>query len=198
MPLKDPEARRTYNAARYQQRRGIQRAYAAAYRSANLEQRRDYQAAYYAERREELKAKVKRYRTNNRDKVRVSKAAYANTPAGKIGGNLRRRLLMAIKRGSRVGSAIRDLGCSVPAFKAWIEGQFHPWMTWENWGVTTWHLDHIIPLSSFDLSDPEQFKRAMHYSNYQPLPAAENNRKHARLDYPRPNLPCVVLLGDLV
>jgi 5-methylcytosine-specific restriction endonuclease McrA len=58
--------------------------------------------------------------------------------------------------------------------KAHLEAQFKEGMSWENWGVSGWHVDHIIPLSSFDLSDEKQLKKAVHYSNLQPLWAADN------------------------
>jgi hypothetical protein len=32
-------------------------------------------------------------------------------------------------------------------------------MTWENYGVKGWHIDHIKPCSSFDLTDPIQQKK---------------------------------------
>ncbi len=56
-------------------------------------------------------------------------------------------------------------------------------MTWENWGWggDKWHVDHIIPLASFDLNDPVQLLRANHYTNLQPLWQAENLAKGARL-----------------
>ena len=54
-------------------------------------------------------------------------------------------------------------------------------MTWNNYGK--WHVDHIKPLSKFDLTvASEQFK-ACHYSNLQPLWAEENIEKKDRLDW---------------
>jgi hypothetical protein len=47
-------------------------------------------------------------------------------------------------------------------------------MTWENWALDGWHIDHIRPCCSFDLTDPEQQKKCFHYSNLQPLWAEEN------------------------
>jgi hypothetical protein len=40
-----------------------------------------------------------------------------------------------------------------------------------------WKVDHIIPVSSFDLSDPEQVKVCFHYTNLQPLFVEENQAK---------------------
>lgn len=56
-----------------------------------------------------------------------------------------------------------------------MEKQFQPWMNWENYGKYNgeyffgWDVDHIRPISSFDLTDPEQQKKAFHYTNLQPL-----------------------------
>jgi len=61
------------------------------------------------------------------------------------------------------------LGCSPDFFKSYIEEKFTTGMTWENHGVYGWHLDHIKPCNSFDLSNPEQQKECFHYTNIRPL-----------------------------
>ena len=67
------------------------------------------------------------------------------------------------------------LGAPMSVVCAHIEAQFLPGMSWENSGQ--WHYDHIRPCASFDLSDPEQQKQCFHYTNLQPLWAADNIRK---------------------
>jgi hypothetical protein len=62
-----------------------------------------------------------------------------------------------------------------------MESLFQPGMTWDNRGRNGWHLDHIRPLAAFDLSNPKDIVRACHYTNYQPLWALDNIRKHARI-----------------
>lgn len=91
---------------------------------------------------------------------------------------LRRRLYMAVKGRHRSGTAIDELGCSIEELKQHLEAQFKEGMSWENWGRYGWHIDHIMPLSSFNLTDPAQVKAACHYTNLQPLWAEENLRKH--------------------
>lgn len=86
--------------------------------------------------------------------------------------SLRSRLRSAIKNGARSGSAVRDLGLPIPDFMSYIAAQFKPGMSWDNWGE--WHLDHIRPLASFDLSHRTQLLEACNYRNYQPLWAADN------------------------
>lgn len=84
------------------------------------------------------------------------------------------------------GSAVRDLGCSMKEFVAHLESQFFPnprtdeKMSWDNWTPEGWHVDHVKPLDLFDLTDPVQFKEAVHYSNLQPLWAFDNLSKGNR------------------
>jgi hypothetical protein len=87
---------------------------------------------------------------------------------------LRKRLNMAIRNMAKKGSAVKDLGCSIKDLKIYLENKFDKKMTWENYGLYGWHIDHIKPLSSFDLTDREQFLQACHYTNLQPLWAIEN------------------------
>jgi hypothetical protein len=51
-------------------------------------------------------------------------------------------------------------------------------MTWDNYGE--WHVDHIQPCASFDLSDPKQLAECFNWSNLQPLWAKENISKGAK------------------
>jgi hypothetical protein len=54
-----------------------------------------------------------------------------------------------------------------------MESKFQPGMTWDNRGKE-WHIDHIIPLATFNLQDRRQFLVACHYTNLQPLWARDN------------------------
>jgi hypothetical protein len=94
---------------------------------------------------------------------------------------IRTRLNVALRQQNASGSAVEELGCSIQEFKLHIESMFQPGMHWGNRGIGGWHLDHIIPLSFFDLSDPGQRKRACHFTNMQPLWQAENLKKKDRL-----------------
>lgn len=59
--------------------------------------------------------------------------------------------------------------------KNWLKLQFKEKMSFENYG--TWHIDHIRPCSSFDLSLSEHQEACFHYTNLQPLWAKENLKK---------------------
>ena len=98
----------------------------------------------------------------------------------RISSKLRIRINRAVTSKFRTGSVVRDLGCSIKEFKIYIQNQFSGSMNWENHGE--WHFDHIRPLSSFDLTDRGQFLEAVHYTNYQPLWAADNMSKGSFYD----------------
>ena len=72
------------------------------------------------------------------------------------------------------------VGCHPKELMAYLEAQFKPGMTWENYGRETWHIDHIRPLAHFDLRKLSEQKKAFHYTNLQPLYAEENMKKGAR------------------
>lgn len=67
------------------------------------------------------------------------------------------------------------IGCELSTLKEHLESQFKPGMSWENYG--DWHVDHIRPCSSFDLTKNEEQQKCFHYSNLQPLWAHENLKK---------------------
>lgn len=136
---------------------------------------------YYVDNKEYIKERVGRYRVNNRDKIN----AYFNKRMKedlnfRLAKQLRIRLNGALKNKQKVGSAIDNLGCSVDELIVHLENQFCEGMLWSNYGVHGWHIDHIKPLSKFNLSDPRELRKACHYTNLQPLWAEDNIRKGAR------------------
>ena len=125
---------------------------------------------------------AKNYRKMNADKLRYNASTYYvnkyRTDVNyRLASNLRGRIRKIVNRVARTGSAVKDLGCSIDEFQTYLESKFEPGMTWENHSQLGWHVDHIIPLSSFNLTDSEQFKKACHYTNLQPLWAKDNLKK---------------------
>jgi len=150
-----------------------------------IERSKEYNSDYYQNNKERLnKASRKRYQENKGslpDRSEKNKKYYNNRYKNdinfKIKVNLRNRLNNAIKNNQKTGSAVSDLGCSIDEFKIHIEAQFQKGMTWGNWSKKGWHIDHIKPLVSFDLANREEFLKAVHYSNLQPLWATDNLKK---------------------
>ena len=107
---------------------------------------------------------------------------YNNDINRRLSSCLRSRLNKALKGAYKVGSAISDLGCTPVDFKKHLESQFQPNMTWNNYGKNGWHIDHIKPLSKFNLSNREELLEACNYSNLQPLWAKDNLSKGNKHD----------------
>jgi len=135
------------------------------------------------ERRAVRAKEAAKWRSENPEKIKEMRRKQRNRPEVKLADNLRRRLKYALVNGQKAGSAVRDLGCTIEELIQYLEKQFYPnpktgeQMTWENHVFYGWHIDHIMPLASFDLMDREQLLKACHYTNLQPLWAEENLRK---------------------
>ena len=74
----------------------------------------------------------------------------------------------------------RLMGCTIDRAIQHIEAQFTAGMTWDNWAHDTWHVDHIRPCQSFDLTDKRQLKACFFFANLQPLPAFDNLSKNEK------------------
>lgn len=126
----------------------------------------------------------KTWHSNNLEKDKASARNWWATQAAQrtnhyFAKNLRTRMYLALRRCKRVSRYSELLGCSISEFRAHIEAQFKPGMTWENYG-SVWHIDHRRPCARFDLSKPEEQKACFHFTNLQPLWARENIIKGAK------------------
>ena len=92
--------------------------------------------------------------------------------------NLRNRLRDVIKKGFKKSGALDLLGCSIDEFKDYMAAQFSEGMSWDNHGE--WHIDHIKPCTSFDLTKEAEQRVCFHYTNMQPLWARDNLAKGDR------------------
>ena len=161
-----------------------QRAWAAK----NKDKIKRTQKKYYAANAEKRRANTARWAKNNPDKFRETmrssaRRRYAKSKKFRIAINLRFRLREEIRKSKtkKAGNTFDLLGCSIGEFKEYIESRFLPGMSWENHSYRGWHLDHIRPVASFDLTDPAQQRICFHYTNFQPLWGVENMRKGAKI-----------------
>jgi len=144
----------------------------------NRDKRKAQLKAYY----EANKDKKKDYYNISKNKIKIyNNSKYKTDIQFKLSHNLRSRLCKAINRNQKKGSAVDDLGCTVEQLKQHLESKFLPGMSWDNWTVDGWHIDHIKPLDSFDLTDRNQLLEACHYTNLQPLWANDNLVKSNKL-----------------
>lgn len=93
-------------------------------------------------------------------------------PMFKLAKNLRIGIIKALKLNSKSGKTMDLLGCSIEHLKQHLEVQFTNKMNWNNQGK--WEVDHITPVSSFDLKDIKNQKKCFHYTNLQPLWKKDN------------------------
>ena len=140
----------------------------------------NYHKEYYENNKKEILNKHKDYRNshkhkrNEHDKTRRKYDINYNLLC-----KLRGRLNSILKSQGIYKSkkSLELLGCSIPEFKLHIESQFKEGMTWNNHSPKGWHIDHIIPCSSFDMIDIKQQQECFHYTNMQPLWWYENLSK---------------------
>lgn len=112
-----------------------------------------------------------------------TKKRYKENITFRLTNNLRSRLKMALKgRGDKSKSTMELLGCSIEELKTYLESKFKQGMNWENHSFYGWHIDHIKPCASFDLSKSQQQKICFHYMNLQPLWAKDNLSKHTTIE----------------
>lgn len=152
---------------------------------------RDPKQRYAKRRNQQLKYKKEYVR---RDYVRARNAQLArekcrNDPSYKVKKNLSRRLHEIMKGiGLTKGASIlKYIGCSQKELRRCIESQFVNSMSWENHG-TYWHVDHILPCSSFDHNDPRQVAQCWHWTNLRPLEARKNMAKSDSITEPQMQL----------
>jgi hypothetical protein len=137
---------------------------------------------YYKKNQKKLSERQKEYRKNNPKKVlekekRSKRKRYKTNINFKTQILLRNRLYQSLVSNIKSQSTMELLGCSIEYFKIYLESKFQDGMTWKNWSLNGWHIDHIRPVSSFDFSDPDQQKICFHYTNLQPLWAKDNLQK---------------------
>ena len=166
-----------YTRARNPQRKQKRKSYCAKWRKNNIEKNRLIQHTYKEHCK---KLGIKEFSLEGKEKYRKSALAryhkrYKTDINYTLAVSLRNRTRMAIKSRQKSGSAVKDLGCKISKLRKYIENKFVDDMNWNNWGK--WHIDHIKPLASFNLSNREEFLRAVHYSNLQPLWKLENLKK---------------------
>jgi hypothetical protein len=163
------------------------------YRKKNIVNIKTRKREYYLENKEHIDQKNKLYEIQNKEKmVKYRKSYYiknktlihekqslylSNNIQARIKHNLRIRTRHVLKGKIKSGTTIDLLGCQPEFLISYIEKQFKEGMTWDNYGRKGWHIDHILPCASFDLTDPEHQRKCFHYTNLQPLWAADNIRK---------------------
>lgn len=127
-------------------------------------------------------SQCRQWRVKNKDKVLQYKRNYeTNRKKTDIGYrmlcNIRNRIRLAMKDNSKTSPTQKLIGCTITKLKYHLQAQFKSGMTWDNYGRTGWHIDHIRPCSLFDLSLKSEQRKCFHWTNLQPLWHTDNLRK---------------------
>lgn len=160
---------------------------AADYRERNRERVNERCREYDRRNRAKNLERGQRWRQANPDKVRALTARryekIGSDPKHRIESSLRACIRQSINKGTKSGRRTEALlGYSFDDLKAHIERQFAKGMNWENYGRHGWHIDHILPISSFSYETPDdpEFQQCWALTNLRPLWAIENLSKGAR------------------
>ena len=171
------------------------KAQANAWREANPETKRELDRQYRQANWGKLLVRKGAYEMNRRASdpeyaqrcrdtlQRSRRRRWSTDPQFRMSCVLRSRLRDALGGKQKAASTRELVGIDWAGLVAHLEAQFLLGMSWDNYGYETWHVDHIRPCASFDLTDPEQQRQCFHYTNLQPLWAKDNLSKSARLDW---------------
>ena len=138
--------------------------------------------------KEHLSKYLKEYREKNIDNIRKTKRDYektrkANDPIYKLINNFRTAIYQVLKENQiqKNGHYFETLKYSPENLIEHLESKFKDNMTWGNYGK--WHVDHIKPISSFQITEigDDEFMTCWSLKNLQPLWSDENIRKSNKI-----------------
>jgi hypothetical protein len=144
---------------------------AKAWRQRDPEQSKKAHQLYKEANKEKIAEDGLKWQRANKDQLKE----YRKDPLNHLAANLRSRLSKAISRKQLTCSAVDDLGCTIEELKKYLENKFKPGMSWDNYSLYGWHIDHIKPLIL--ATSKTEIKDLCHYTNLQPLWAEENLSK---------------------
>jgi len=111
---------------------------------------------------------------NNRLKC---KDCERDEPIDKLKRVIRSRIISALYNKKK--HTVEYLGCEIPEYLKWLLKNDSNY-TLENRG-SEWHIDHVIPLSHFNLENEEEQLIAFNWRNTMPLSCQENLSKNNKI-----------------
>ena len=162
---------------------------------------------YYKANKDDLLIKNKKYREENKDAINQQRQEYRNRETVKEHIKKKQMEYLPIRKEkikerrktdlnfqiqevvknkihkflkNRKTSYAELIGCDLDFFKKWMEYRFDDTMCWENFGKT-WQIDHILPLSLFNMQNKIDQRVCFHWTNLQPLNSIENRAKSNKL-----------------
>ena len=151
---------------------------------------KDCNREYRANNRDKMTEYNKEWRANNRNEIlEYRKEQYKNNPQQRLGikmSNETRSTLLGVHPNMTPVSeqyGIDKVGLTTVQYREYIESLWTEGMSWDNYGFGEgkWCIDHIVPKSQFDLTDPELYRKCSYYTNTQPMWFVDNLAKGDRL-----------------
>lgn len=142
-------------------------------------------ADYYAKTKDNNKKAKKNWISipENRDKrneyIRKYKAdRRLNDNAYKLFENHRKKIWKSLTNKSNSSKEL--LGCDIENYVNWITYTMSDEMTWDNYG-TYWNIDHLVPVNTFDITNPDEAKKAFNWKNTWAMLSSDNFSKRIKI-----------------
>jgi hypothetical protein len=157
------------------------------YRQKNKKKIKEAALLYYYNNKEHTISVAREYKEKNKEKINAQARLTYNKNKEQISAKRKQRLTtdaqykiryvlrcrigtaLKLQRIKKSVKTVQLIGCSIEECRAYIEKQWLPGMSWSNHALKGWHIDHIKPCNTFDLTDPEQQRMCFHYTNLRPL-----------------------------
>jgi hypothetical protein len=166
--LKHKEEKRKYDILRYENNKNKLLEKQKEYAKQHKEEKRKYDKVY----KQLNKSKRNKWEKNKKE----------NDSSYKIICDMRTRMLQALHGESKSAHTMELIGCSIEAFKIYLQQTAiqngYKDFDINNFDGKKYHIDHIVPCSWFNMSDPNQQREAFNYKNCQILSAEENLKKN--------------------
>jgi hypothetical protein len=158
------------------------------YKRRNKEKIAAYNKIYKEEHKEEVSVYNHNYNLENREAIqerqtRTQRERKKNDAKFNISKKYRSKVQKDVKKKFDIDDNIsKELySCESNLIKEWFKSLFTDEMTWDNHGEV-WHIDHIKPCASYDVTKEEELKACFHWSNLRPVKVIENQRKTNKID----------------
>jgi hypothetical protein len=130
--------------------------------------------------RDKCNERNRKYKESHKEKIQTYNREYVSKKRNEdIQYRLRSSVtgrMRTVLETSNVDDLVCLIGCSPKQCKHWLSYQFDEHMSWDNHG-TYWQIDHVIPLSVFDMTLKSQQVLACNWSNIRPLKGCDNRLK---------------------
>jgi len=131
--------------------------------------------------KEKQKLSEKKYCERNKEKLKEKWKRDGQKLHRMIKSRLSNRIKDALKAISlrKDNKTMSYLGCSHSFLKKWFQFLFLEGMSWDNIGE--WHIDHVIPCASYDLTKEEDITQCFSWKNIRPCWQKENLEKGSQI-----------------